>query len=63
MLLNKDRQCCESGRNAELGVRAVCAAGDTTDEDRCVDLLCCSPYCDTAENCLTFSSISDCYDD
>jgi len=33
-LLNKDRQCCESWRDAELGVRAVCAVGDTTDEDR-----------------------------
>jgi len=43
--------------------------GDTTDEDRWVDLLCCSPHCDTAESCLTndtltsFSSSSDCYDD
>jgi len=33
-LLNKDRQCCESWRHAELRVRAVCAVGDTTDEDR-----------------------------
>jgi len=33
-LLSKDRQCCESWRDAELGVRAVCAVGDTTDEDR-----------------------------
>jgi len=61
--------CCESWRNAELGVRAVCAVGDTTDEDRWVDLLCCSPHCDIAESCLTndtlttFSSSSDCYDD
>jgi len=33
-LLNKDRQCCESWRDAELGVRAVCALGHTTDKDR-----------------------------
>jgi len=33
-LLNKDRQCCESWKAAELGVRAVCVVGDTTDEDR-----------------------------
>jgi len=46
--LNKDRQCCESWRDAEFGFRAVCAVGDTTDEDRWVDLLCCSPHCDTA---------------
>jgi len=68
-LLNKDRQCCESWRDAELGVRAVCAEGDTTDEDRWVDLLYYSPHCNTAESCLTndtlttFSSSSDCYDD
>jgi len=68
-LLNKDRQSCESWRDAELGVRAVCAVGDTTDEDRWVDLLSCSPNCDTAKSCLmndtltTFSSSSDCYDD
>jgi len=68
-LLNKNRQCCEFWRDAELRVRAVCAVGDTTDEDRWVDLLCCSPQCDTAESCLTndtlttFSSSSDCYDD
>jgi len=68
-LLNKDRQCCESWRDAELGVYAVCAVSDTTDEDRWVDLLCCSPHCDTAESCLTndalttFSLGSDCYDD
>jgi len=31
--LNKDRQGCESWRDAELGVREVCAVGDTTDED------------------------------
>jgi len=68
-LLNKDRQCCESWRDAELGVRAVCAVGDTTDEDRWVDLLWGSSHCDTAESCLTndtlatFSSSSECYDD
>jgi len=68
-LLNKDWQCCESWRDAELGVRAVCAVGDTTDEDRWVDLLCCSPHRDAAESCLTndtlttFSVSSDCYDD
>jgi len=68
-LLSKDRQFCESWRDAELGVVAVCAVGDTTDEDRWVDLLCCTPHCDTAESCLTndtlttFSSSSDCYDD
>jgi len=69
-MLNKDRQCCESWRDAELGVCAVCAVGATTDEDRWVDLLCCLPHCDTAESCLltndmltTFSSSSDCYDD
>jgi len=28
-LLNKDRQCCESWRNTELGVPAVCAVGVT----------------------------------
>jgi len=67
--LNKDRQCCESWKKAELRVRAVCAVGDMTDEDRWVDLPCCSPHCDTAESCLTnatlttFSSSSDCYDD
>jgi len=63
-LLNKDRQCCESWRDAELGVRAVCAVGATTDEDRWVDLLCCSPHSDTAENdtLTTFSSSSKCYD-
>jgi len=55
--------------NAELGVRAVCAVGDTTNEDRLVNLLCCSSHCDTAESCLmndtliTFSLTSDCYDD
>jgi len=32
-LLNKNRQCCESWRDAELGVHAVCAGSDTTDED------------------------------
>jgi len=31
-LLNKDRQCCESWRDAELGVRAVCAVDGTKDE-------------------------------
>jgi len=68
-LLNKDRQCCESWRNAEFWVCAACAVGATTDEDRWVDLLCCSPHCNTAESCLTndtlttFSSSSDCYDD
>jgi len=68
-LLNKYRQCCESCSNVELGVRAVCAVDDTTDEDRWVDLRCCSPHDDTAERCLTndtlttFSSSSDCYDD
>jgi len=67
-LLNKDRRYCEYWRNAELGVREVCAVGDTTDEDRWVNLLCCLPHCDTAESCLmntliTFSSSSDCYDD
>jgi len=68
-LLNKDQQCCESRRDVELGVHAVCAVGDTTDEDRWVDLLCCSPHYVTAESCLTndtlptFSSSSDCYDD
>jgi len=30
-LLNKDRQCCESWRDAELGVHAVCAVGDIHD--------------------------------
>jgi len=68
-LLNKDRQCCESWRDVELGVRAVCAVGNTTEEDRWVDLLCCSPHCDTADSCLTndtlntLSSSSGCYDD
>jgi len=68
-LLNKDRQCCEFWRNAKLGVRVVCVVGDTTDDGRWVDLLCCSPHCDTAESCLmndmlaTFSMSSDCYDD
>jgi len=33
-LLNKDGQCCESWRDAELGVRVVYAVSDTTDEDR-----------------------------
>jgi len=57
------------GKKAELGVRAVCAVGDTTDVDCWVDLLCCSLHCDTAESCLTndtlttFSSSSGCYDD
>jgi len=70
-LLNKDRQCYESWKDAELGARAVCAEGDRTDEDR--ESICCavlhSPHCDTAESCLTndtlttFSSSSDCYDD
>jgi len=32
--LNKDQQSCESWRDAELKVGAVCAVGDTTDEDR-----------------------------
>jgi len=38
-------------------------------KNRWVDLLCCSPHCDTAESCLTndtlttFSSSSNCYDD
>jgi len=69
ILLNKDRQCCESWRDAELGVCAVCAVVDTTDEDRWVDLLCCLPHCDTAESSLTndtlttFSSSHDCYGD
>jgi len=68
-MLNKNRQCCKSWRDAELGVRAVCAVGDTTDEDRWIDLLCCLSHCDIAERCLandtltTFSSSSDCYDD
>jgi len=68
-LLNKDRQCCESWKNAKLGVCAVYAVGDTTDEEGWVDLMCCSPHCDTAESCLTndtlttLSSSSDCYDD
>jgi len=68
-LLNKDRQCCESWREVELGVHAVYAVGETTDENRWVDLLCCSPHCDTAESCLTndtlttFSLSSDFYDD
>jgi len=67
-LLNRDRQCYESWRDAELKVRAVCAVSDTTDEDRWVDLLCCSPHCDTAESCLmnnmltTFRLSSGCYD-
>jgi len=66
-LLNKNRQCCDSWRDAELGVRAVSAVGDTTDEDHWVDLLCCSSHCDTAESCLTndtlitFSSSSNCW--
>jgi len=56
------------GRDAEFGVRAVCAVGDTTGEDRWVDLLCFSPHCDTMScvmnNTLTTSSSSpDCYDD
>jgi len=56
-------------REAELGVHTVSAVGDTTDEDRWVDLLCCLSCCDTAESCLmnntltTFSSSSYCYDD
>jgi len=68
-VVDKDRHCCESWREPELGVSSVCAVGDTTDEDRWVDLLCCLPHCDTAESCLmndtltTFSSSSDCYDD
>jgi len=33
IMLNKDRQCCDSWRDAKLGVRAVCAVSDTTDED------------------------------
>jgi len=33
-LLNEDRQFCESWREEELAVHAVCAVGDTTDEDR-----------------------------
>jgi len=67
MSLNEDRQCCESWRDAELRVSAVCAVGDTTDKHRWVDLLCCSPHGDTAESWLmndtltTFSSSSDCY--
>jgi len=32
-LFNKDRQCCESWRDAELRVHAVCAVGDKTDKD------------------------------
>jgi len=40
-LLNKDRQCCECWRRRARS-RAVGAVGDTTDEDRWVDLLCCS---------------------
>jgi len=68
-LLKKRSTVLWSWRDAELGVRSVCAVGDTTDEDRWVDLLCCSPHCDTAESCLTnntlttFSSSSDCYND
>jgi len=27
-LLTEDRQCCESWRDAKLGVRTVCAVGD-----------------------------------
>jgi len=50
--LSEDRQCCESWRDAELGVCAVCAVDDTTGKDlvlvRWVDLLCYSPHCDTA---------------
>jgi len=57
-LLSKDRQCCESWRDAELGVRAVCAVGATTDEDRWVDLLSCSLHCDTAESCLTNDTLT-----
>jgi len=66
-LLNQ--QCSQSWRDAELGVPAVCVVGDTTDEDRWVDMLCCSPYRDTADSCLmndaltTFNSSSDSYDD
>jgi len=47
----------------------VCAVGDTTDEEGWVDLLWCSPHCDTADSGLmndtlaTFSSSSDCCDD
>jgi len=55
-LLNKDRQCCESWRDVELGARDVCAVVDTTDEDRWVDLLCCPLHCDTADSCLTNDS-------
>jgi len=40
MLLNKNRQCCESWRDAELGVRTVCAVDHTTDEDR--ESICCA---------------------
>jgi len=67
MLLNKDGQCCESWRDAELVVRAVCAVSNTTDEDRWVNPLCCSPYWHcrellTNDTLTTFSSSFDCYD-
>jgi len=35
----------------------VCAVGDTTDEDLLVDLLCCSPHCDTAVSCRLLRSL------
>jgi len=50
-LLNKDQQCCESWREVELRVQAVCAVSDTTDEDW-VSLLCCLPHCDFTKGCL-----------
>jgi len=39
-LSTKDRQCCEVWREVELGVHAVCAVSDTTDEDR--ESICCA---------------------
>jgi len=45
------------GRDAELGVHAVCAVSDTTDEDR-------KSICRAVRHTLTtFSLSSDCYDD
>jgi len=43
------------GETPSSGFRAVCPVGDTTEEDRWVDLLCCSPHCDAAESCLSFT--------
>jgi len=50
MLLNKDRQSCESWTEAELRVQAVCTVRDTTDEDR--ESICCAVR-HIAESCLT----------